>query len=55
MDYQEALEIMEETVAHRVQQLETRAETEDYTFEARMAMKRLAQSIHDAFNKIRNG
>ncbi len=54
MDYQEALKLMEETVAHRVQQLETRAETEA-TFEARMAMKRRAQQIHDAFNKIRNG
>jgi len=54
MDYQEALKLMEETVAHRVQQLETRADTEE-TFEARMAMKRRAQQIHDAFNKIRNG
>ena len=54
MDYQEALKLMEETVAHRVHQLETRAETEE-TFEARMAMRRRAQQVHDAFNKIRNG
>jgi hypothetical protein len=54
MEYQYALKLMEETVAYRVQQLETRAEAED-TSEARMAMKRRAQQVHDAFNKIRNG
>lgn len=54
MEYEEALKIMDETVAYRVRHIEQRAEEEE-TFEARMAMKRLAQSIHDAFNKIRNG
>jgi|SaaInlStandDraft_1057018.scaffolds.fasta_scaffold236651_2 hypothetical protein len=54
MEYEEALKIMDETVAFRVREIEQRAETEE-TFEARMAMKRLAQSVHDAFNKIRNG
>ena len=54
MDYQEALKLVEETVAYRVYQLETRAEEQE-TFEARMAMKRRAQQVQDAFNKIRNG
>jgi len=54
MEYEEALKIMDETVAFRVREIEQRAETEE-TFEARMAMKRRAQQIHDAFNKIRNG
>ena len=54
MEYQDALKLMEETVAYRVLQLEARAETEE-TFEARASMKRRAQQIQDAFNKIRNG
>ena len=54
MEYEEALKIMDETVAFRVREIEQRAETEE-TFEARMAMKRRAQQIHGAFNKIRNG
>jgi hypothetical protein len=54
MDYEQAIKIMEETVSHRVYQIERRADQEE-TPEARAAMKRLAQSVHDAFNKVRNG
>jgi sRNA-binding protein len=54
MDYQEALAIMEETVSHRVRQLEERAQQEE-TFEARKVMKRRAEQVHEAFNKVRNG
>ncbi len=57
MDYQEALAIMEETVSHRVRQLEERAQQEE-TFEARkvaVLMKRRAEQVREAFNKVRNG
>ncbi len=57
MDYQEALAIMEETVSHQVHQLEERAQQEE-TFEARkvaVLMKRRAEQVREAFNKVRNG
>jgi len=52
MDYQEALKLMEETVAHRVHQLMTE---ENRSKAGHGEMNRRAQQVHDAFNKIRNG
>jgi|TARA_Y100000385_G_scaffold290559_1_gene364254 hypothetical protein len=54
MEYQHALQLMEETVAHRVLQLRGRAKEQD-TLEARRAMERRAQEVQDAFDKVRNG
>tara|TARA_R110000796_G_scaffold83962_4_gene183278 strand:- start:307 stop:471 length:165 start_codon:yes stop_codon:yes gene_type:complete len=54
MEYQYALALIEETVAHRVFQLRARAR-EQGTLEERRAMERRAKEVQDAFDKVRNG